>query len=338
MTTTALDAVRSQAMDRSDSPQAESGIWDDASRRTTAAGKKLARELLGRLEVSSQDADALLKSESFDCVVTRWGIEFNAIEWYDRAIKTEQGWFTASRYISVAVGLLTVAGTVYLAIKHPNIGVAQFGVLVAGGLAVLQILAASGDPKARLGTFRKARADLKESLFTFVETWKGRVTEGSAPGKPQPSPDFVTALLQEVRTARKVARCERDEYFATFKSPGEIATAAGQALDVVRGRQGELAAARSAAAAPQVARETAMNNQIQDLRGKLNDARAQKEALEDRLKRLQALPAPADDAGKTAFKAKLADLQAKLDDAETDRFKAQALLDLAVKSDVAHAV
>ncbi len=69
---------------------------------------------------------------------------------------------------------------------------------------------------------------------------------------------------------------------------------------------------------------------IQDLRNKLDDATAAKEALQDQLRRMQAVNPP--DA------AKIAAVQAKVDDAETDRFKTQRLLDLAVKSDVAHMV
>jgi hypothetical protein len=331
MTTTALDAVRTQAADRPDSPLEEDGVWDDASRRTSADGEMLARQLLKRLGLTDEDATTLMANKPFRRAVTRWGIEYVAIQWYDTAITREQRWFRAWRWGALGIAVGTVVGTVIYAINHPAVGFAQFGILAAGGLAVMQIFVVSGDPKARLGTFRKARADLKESLYTFVETWAGRATERTPTGDLQPSADFMTALLQEIRTARKVARCEREQYFATFSGPAEIASAAGQALDVVRGRQGDYTNALSTVSAPALNREQAVSSRIQDLRDRLDEATAEKQALQDEMNRLKASTPPAD-------AAKLANAQDKINEAETNRVKAQALLDLAVKSDVAHVV
>jgi hypothetical protein len=325
---TATSVSGPAALDQAPGAQTTADVWEDDSRRKTADGEALGLQLLDRLEVAKADIPALRANAPFKRALTRWGVEFDAIRWYDTEIPKQQWRLTASRWLSLGLGLATIGGTTALAMLQKVIGVSQFGLLVAGIFGVMQLFAAGGDPKARLGAFRKARADLKESMFTFEQTWVGHVVERNAAGVPQPTADFMTALYQEIRTARKIARDERDAFFATFKSPTEILGAATSTLDALRGRRADLTAAVKDAATPETSREAAIATRIQDLRNKLADATAAKEALEDKKKRLVAAKVP---------QAQLDDLQAKIEDAETDRFRTQRLLDLAVKSDVAHA-
>lgn len=319
----------------------QSNVLRDRARRVTKEGDTGGEDLLRQLEISETDSAALLESAGFKRLAARWEMEFPAnIKWYDHKIPTQNRLYNVWRGVAIAIGVATLVVTTALVLKRPNVSVSQFGVLVAGIFGVMQVLAASGDPKARLGGFRKARADLKEAMFTFVESWTGRVfdAEDGNQGKDQlhdqplprrPSPDFVTALLQEIRSGRKISREERDTYFATFKSPTEILGAANTALDALRARRTELGGAIKEAGAAEATHDQAVSTRIQDLRNKLAEATAQREALENKKARLKNDGVP---------QAQLDDVQGKIEDAETDRFKTQRLLDLAVKSDVAYPI
>jgi hypothetical protein len=311
---------------------AEAAVWQDLSRRKLAEGERLGRVLLFRLGIEKDVRAALAENERFMRALARWAIEFPLnIQWYDQAIPRQQRVFGLSRGLSLGLGLATIVGTTVLVLLNQGVNTSQFGVLIAGIFGVMQLLAAGSDPKAQLGGFRKARADLKESMFTFQETWRGRVviTDAADPDKGLPSPDFMTALYQEIRTGRKIAREERDTFFGTFKSPTEILGVASSAVDVLRSRRTELVGAIKDAGAGEVAHDAAVAARIQDLRNKLNEANALKAALEDKKRRLEI---------GVAAKSQLDDVQAKIEEAETDRFKTQKLLDLAVKSDVANPI
>jgi hypothetical protein len=275
--------------------------------------------------------DALLRNPRFKRAIMLWAMEFPLnIRWYNQEIPKHQKAFDRSRHASIAFGIGMVALLVVLIFRNGAVGTAQFGVVVTAIFGVLQILAAGSDPKARLGAFRKARADLKEAMFTFQENWRDRsiLLEGSD-AAPQPSPDFMTAIYQDIRAGRKIARDERDAFFDTFKSPTDILGAASTSLDALRARRGELVSARTDAGATDAAHAAAVAARIQDLRNKLSDATAQQDALADKKRRL--LEAKADPKA-------IADVQAKIDDAETDRFNPQPRLDLTDKRDVAHPI
>jgi ABC-type transporter Mla subunit MlaD len=166
-------------------------------------------------------------------------------------------------------------------------------------------------------------------MFTFLDTWTDRTTDSQDAQGARPTPDFVTALMQEIRNGRKVARAERDTYFGTYKSVAEILGSANAVLDTLKKRQTDLVGALKDAGAVETSRERAVSTRIQDLHNKLAEATAQKQALEDKLVRLTNSHVP---------QPQLAELQGKLEDAETERFRVQTLLDLTVKSDFAHSV
>jgi hypothetical protein len=330
-----MSATHTNAAATNAAARDKDSVWDDISRRARDDAREPSQELLRRLGVPPADIASLLSSPGFERLVVRWAIEFPLnVRWYDAEIPKQQAYYNWSRTLAIIIGVATIVGTTLLVLWKPTVTVSQLGVLVAGIFGVLQVAAAGGDPKARLGGFRKARADLKESMFTFLETWTGRVVDRENSGKDskgclRPSPDFVTALLQEIRSGRRIVRDERDTYFGTFKSPTEILGAANTALDGLRARRTELGTALKEAGATETSHELAVSTRIQDLRNKLAEAAAQKAALENKKTRLM---------NDKATPAQLADVQGKIEDAETDRFKTQMLLDLAVKSDVAHPI
>jgi len=308
----------------------ERSLWEDPSRRQRLAAMGFARSLMERLGIAAEQIRLLEQNARVMRALVLWSMEFPLnIRWYQRKIWLPRLHFYLSRWLSLVLGVATVGVMTWLGLFHEGtLTMSQLAVLAAGVFGVMQLFAAGTDPKARLGAFRKARADLKESMFTFAEVWQGRpdIVDVSA-GAASFSADFMTALYQEIRTGRKIVRSERDAFFDTFKSATEILGTTTSILDAVRGRSTELSASISASEAPQAARETAVASRIQQLRDKLAEATAQQEALEDQKRRLQERKVANGD---------LADLQAKIDAAETDRFKAQRLLDAAVKSDVSH--
>ena len=310
----------------------ELSVWDQESRRTREEGIQNAEKLLQELDVLHADAKKLMEDKNFRRLIIRWAIEFPLnINWYNQEIPKQEKSFNRSRHFAIALSAVTILGTTALVIFKKNVSVAEFGVLIAGIFGVLQTMAAAGDPKARLGGFRKARADLKESMFTFVERWAGKVvdTQNKEPNTIKSIPDFMTALLDEIRTGRKISRDERDTYFGTFKSSTEILSAANTALDYLKNKRSDLTAAISAAGATTAAAEQALSSRIQTLRIGLAEATAQRDSLVNKKERLQK-DNPADP--------KLKELQNTIEDAETLRFKAQALLDMAIKSDIVHPV
>ncbi len=308
----------------------EQVVWDDPSRRQRAEAVELGRVLLRRIGAEGFIV-ALETDERFKRAIALWGIEFPLnIRWYTTAIPAQERALRWSRRISLALGVVTLAGTTALVFLNQAVTTAQVGVLAAGIFGVMQILAAGSDPKSRLGGFRKARADLKEAMFTFQENWRGRsIILAGSEAKPEPEPEFMTALYQEIRSGRKIAREERDTYFATFKSATEILGVANTAIEAVRGRRAEVSGALKEASAAETTHAAAMAARIQDLRNKLADAIALKDALQDKKRRLEEANADPKVIG---------EVQTKIDDAETDRFRTQRSLDLAVKSDVAHSI
>jgi len=301
-------------------------VWDDESRRQHDEGLRAGRELLTHLGVGDVgDQDRLLAIPGFERLLVRWAIEFPCnVEWYDKKIPVQQLYYDISRVLATVLGVAIVVGTTALVFWKKDVTTAQVGVLAAGIFGVLQIVAAGGDPKARLGGFRKARADLKEAMFTFAETWAERVLDPAGPTRP--TPDFVMALLQEIRAGRKISRDERETFFGTFKSPTEILGAANAAVEAVRGRRAELAATSKDAKATEASQEQAALTRIKELRGKLAEATAQKEALEDKKVRLKA---------RQAATAALEGLQSQIEDVETECFKTRRLLALAANGDAA---
>jgi len=119
-----------------------------------------------------------------------------------------------------------------------------FTVFAGGCLTVLQVVATLGDGKARLSIFWKAAADLKEALYTFERRWCGKSLAPSAvppqPNTPRMAAEgFEDAVEDALRTARAITRAERLDFFATLRSPSDVAGIATTAADSLRGRRTE---------------------------------------------------------------------------------------------------
>jgi hypothetical protein len=169
------------------------------------------------------------------------------ILWYDRARKREESANAWRMYLMV--GLMFVAVTVLcltafgpFSESKPGTAVFPLAFLAGGTLTVLQVVAALGDGKTRLAIFWKAGADLKEALYNFEHRWHRKVFEGS----PAALADgFESAVEDELKFARSVTRAERLEFFANLRSPLDVAQVALAAVNGLRDRRTEVAAATS---------------------------------------------------------------------------------------------
>ena len=290
--------------------------------------------LLARLELDPQQWASLKDNPELNHLLVRYCMDFPLnIAWYENA--------TRSMLLRQRVGVLLVLGIGILALLLiaaptllPTLGgraivdqttpAAQIAVLTASFFGILHTVAAATDLKARIGGFWKAGSDLKEALFTFEENWrkKSLIFDGAV------SADFITALYQELRFARKVGREERTTYFNTFKSPTDLVTVATSALDVVRGRRQELLSLQREETAGQRNKDEAATKRVGDLRDKLIEAKANLAAVQAKLEELKKL---AKAGGIDASQVSAAEIAVA--NAKAEQVKTQSHLEMMVRSD-----
>lgn len=280
-------------------------------------------KLLVRLAVPAADAQVLRALP----LMVRWAMDVPGnIAWYERAKKAAR-----ARQWLVLVGVILFATVAMFGAAMPAvleerdsdapIAVAQVAIFVALAWGVLQVVAGLADQKAKLAGFAKASADLKEALYTFEETWRGRALVKGA----VVDPDFETAVLQEVANARKTARAERDAYFGDIPSTVDVAKQLGDALDQVGRSAATLGEARKTRAEPKETARATAETTVSFERQRLIDAKAATKARAAKLERLTAANAPAD---------AIASAKAELLDAEIAEVEARARFTMIVKGDM----
>lgn len=304
------------------------------SYRSRAAATDEVTTLLTRLELSPEQITLLTSNEEMMRMLVRYCMDFPLnITWYQRATAYNV-W--QQRLAGLFVVTLSVLALIVTAVPAmlPSFGgktiteqtsiSAQIAVFVTATFGILRILAIATDRKACIGTFWKASADLKEALFTFEEAWRKKVV-----GKDSSvSQEFVTALLGELRFARKVARAERDSYFSAFNSPVDLMNTVSTGIDLVRTRRQDVTALQMEQVTARRVKEEAAAKRFSDLHDKIIEAKAKVLSQESKLaelKKLQAEGRP--DAGEIA-KTELALLEAR-----TEHVRVQAVLTAAYESD-----
>jgi hypothetical protein len=280
-------------------------------------------KLLLRLEVPPADAKVLCALP----LMIRWAMDVPGnIAWYERAKKAARArqWFVLLGVILFAV-LAMFGAAMPAVLEHSDsdapIAVAQVAIFVALAWGVLQVVAGLADQKAKLAGFAKASADLKEALYTFEETWRGRtlVKDGAT------EPDFETAVLQEVANARKTARAERDAYFGDIPSTVDVAKQLGDVLDQVGRTASTLGEARKTRAEPKETASVTAQTTVSFERQRLIDAKAATKGRQTKLDRLTASNAPAD---------QIATAKSELLDAEIAEVEARERFTMIVKGDM----
>jgi hypothetical protein len=215
-----------------------SGAKDVQHRRTVARAREVLAVLCVRLGVPHEGLD-----ERLDGLLVSYCTEVILnIEWYDEARRREQranAWLTTLMVIVMGVALGLIGWSALSnAIQDGGARATMPLVLFAGGaLTALQVMGALGDRKARLALFWKAGADLKEGLYTFEHAWGGGKGLVSGHGPTAAKDEFVAALDEQLRSARAIARAERLEFFATIRSPSDVAAVALSGADSLRARR-----------------------------------------------------------------------------------------------------
>lgn len=195
--------------------------------------------LLTRLGITGDAAAKLGESERR--LLTKYCIEVPLnIAWYDVAKKRVEKKLQRVYVLVVFCVLVAVLVLAGLAWVKDELVSAQVGTLVLAFGVVLQVLSGGADTKAQLGAFWRASSDLKEGLFTFLHSWQGRAIDAEG----RLGAEFEVALWQELSNARRVCREEREAYFATYRSPTEIANLVTQPLSDLRMRLSEVGAVR----------------------------------------------------------------------------------------------
>jgi hypothetical protein len=241
--------------------------------------RREASVLLDRLELAPDDRRAAEHCPGLMRLLMRFALEVPLnITWYQRRLAQGLRIQRISVPVTIVAGVVALGLTGFLGANaspiDQKLNSTRVAVSVAVAFGVLQMVASALDYKARIGGFWRAMSDLKEVLFTFEETWRGKAVMQASGGVPVP--EFVLAVYKELGLARKIAVDERTSYFATFRSPTDIIQAAASAVDVVRGKAQERTAAGKEWGAP----ADAVAAKLDDLRLALVSAKANKSAAE----------------------------------------------------------
>lgn len=290
------------------------------SHRARALALADLQTLLERMQVAEEAVRNALCEKP---VLVRYAMDVPMnIAWYEKAKKRafdkqRFGLVGVILFAVVAMGVTWASAYLTKGDDKAQIAIAQVAAFVAMAYGVLKVIAMLTDQKEKLAGFSKASADLKEALFTFEETWRGKTLLE----EDRLVPDFETAVLQEIANARRIARAERDAYFTGISSTVEVATAFGDALEKV----GE-----SATSLGQIRKDRALalegsRSRIVEERQRLIAAKAKLTARQRKLERLIADKAEAETIG--AAKDEIAD-------AESEVEEAQLRLDMCVKSEI----
>lgn len=212
--------------------------------------------------------------------------------WYQKAmvgVQNRMRWFRfavvgVSLAILVPFGTIAFEGQAEVTVDTMPTSIAQislFGTLFYG---LLKALAAGTNLKKELTAFWQARSDLKEALFTFVHSWRGRLrTVADLTGQ-----DFSTALYEELRNARTVVRTERTAFFEAFTSPEDILPNAMLPMGEASAAANAVATARAAMNTQRQSLQTATSVEIAAARKALIEAKATVAAKESMVKQAEA--------------------------------------------------
>jgi hypothetical protein len=256
--------------------------------RSRAGAYAEAQVLLHRLELPPGQLEAAQNCPALMGLLTRFGAEIPLnIVWYEKKLKWGIDVQKVSVPVTIVIGAVALAVTGFLGASataaNQTFTTARVTVALAVAFGVLQMVASALDYKARIGAFWQAMSDLKESLFSFEEAWRGIAIMDAS--NKAPAPEFLMALYQELRLARKITKDERTSYFMAFHSPTDILQAATSAVDVIRGKRQDAIAAVKQQEAP----AESVTARVDQLRGTLIEARAAEASAEQKAAELAQL-------------------------------------------------
>jgi hypothetical protein len=239
-----------------------------------------------------------------------------AIVWYEQKRKKEEA--RRNKFRRFSIGLLAclplavAAVPIVVRVIDKDVSGAEVTALVTavltGLLGVQKAVGTWMDQREVIGIFWQASADLKENVYTLEGNWEDRSLEPE-----NPNPQFLVDLEVGIALARKIARTERDAYFATFKAPSlDVGAVLNSARTAASGLWSEFAAGT-------VAQEQQRLTQVASSQESLTAKRLKVRNLQAEVEKIKKLigDVPADDpAAKKEYQKRRAKLQIELATAE----------------------
>lgn len=295
---------------------------DGRRRRKPGESKAAARTLLARLRVPTALARAIEegRSEAWRALVD-YGMQVPVcIAWYQQEVRRKQRQQTAFTVLLWVLLLITVVAVALIAWLAPDskssVLMAQLGVLLSGLLGVAKALAGAVDFQKQRSGFWEAAAKLKENLYTLEGAFRGKaVVDGAL------SQEFIDALCQATREARKIIAAEQRDFFDALASPTRVIELFQSTQGESRTALGELRGARATAL-------TDLNNsnaeaERRERAARLRAARLEKLEAEEELRRHRASGA----ASTAESRDREVELQARIDRASYELRRLEILQD-----------
>lgn len=154
------------------------------------------------------------------------------IQRYDELINAEQVWRFLFAFMSLSflclIPILVYAGPFflkesvvsYLEIPSSVDPFAQITTIITGLLTVQKFLSSWLDKRKIIGSFKKARSDLKSKLYTFEDKWRGQATETiEGEEKEKLKNDFLQEARIAIREAQAIVEEEQNQYFEAVTNP-----------------------------------------------------------------------------------------------------------------------
>ncbi|HEY2030128.1 MAG TPA: hypothetical protein VGH20_13065 [Myxococcales bacterium] len=239
----ALGDVRSLAgAPRTDDALEPQYFWEKQradSLRPGESAQACVRAMLQRIGLDESQARSLQSDTTTGKRLLAYGVEVHLnIGWYARAMKDElrRQWFLKAAIVALAfIGIAAVPVAYWLLREHGadstdwTSRILQISTFIGAGFAILRFISSVTDTRCRLGLFWRARSDLAEVLYLFEQKWHGQFSMARLP-------ELYTDLDAGITAARQIARAERQQFFDSMISPGDVIKSAQQAFENVVGR------------------------------------------------------------------------------------------------------
>jgi hypothetical protein len=192
--------------------------------------------MLRRIEMTDPDQAAVKADAVLHKHLIAYGMEVHLnIAWYARQMKSEE---RKRLLLLIVISLLAIFGISAIPLfwrfgsgssSDWNLIFFQLTAFPAAAFAILRVLSTLTDARCRLGVFWRARADLAEILYLFEHKWQGRYS-------PAHATEFQADVDSGISSARQITREERQKFFDSLLSPGDLLTSVQQAFGAGAGR------------------------------------------------------------------------------------------------------
>jgi hypothetical protein len=204
--------------------------------RSGAAAARYVAVMFRRMALLDADRAALEGDPVLHKHLLSYGMEVHCnIAWYARRMRWEQ---RKRILLLAAIAILALFGISAIpfvwrfgqpARSDWNLIFFQLTAFPAAAFGVLRVLSTLADSRCRLGLFWRARADLAEILYLFEFKWQDRFSMGRLT-------EFQADVDAGIASARQIAREERQKFFDSLVSPGDLISVLQQLVEGFSGR------------------------------------------------------------------------------------------------------